>query len=149
MLFVGIALIALEVFVIPGFGIAGVTGITCTVGALIFIMLGNDNFNFDFVPDKEITTAATVVGVGIFGSVVLLFVLGYRFTQSNMFKRVALVNTQDKEDGYVATFYKKDLVGQEGIAITILRPSGRIEIEDDIYDAYTHGEYIEKGEKVK
>ena len=148
-LFVGIALIALEVFVIPGFGIAGVTGITCTVGALIFIMLGNDNFNFDFVPDKEITTAATVVGVGIFGSVVLLFVLGYRFTQSNMFKRVALVTTQDKEDGYVATFYKKDLVGQEGIAITILRPSGRIEIEDDIYDAYTRGEYIEKGEKVK
>jgi len=148
-LFVGIALIALEVFVIPGFGVAGIAGIACTVGALIFIMLGNDNFNFDFVPAEEITTAATVVGVGIFGSIVLLFVLGYRFTQSNMFKRVALVTTQDKEDGYVATFYKKELVGQEGVAMTILRPSGRIEIEEEIYDAYTRGEYIEAGEKVK
>ena len=148
-LFVGIALIALEVFVIPGFGIAGIAGIACAVGALIFIMLGNDNFNFDFVPTREITTAATVVGVGIFGSIILLFVLGYRFTQSNMFKRVALVTTQDKDDGYVATFYRKELIGQEGIAMTILRPSGRIEIDDEVYDAYTRGEYIEAGEKVK
>ena len=148
-LFVGVALIALEVFVIPGFGVAGIAGITCVVGALIFIMLGNDNFNFDYVPTKEITTAATVVGVGIFGSIVLLFVLGYRFTQSNMFKRVALVTTQDKNEGYVATFYNKELVGKEGIAMTILRPSGRIEIEEEIYDAYTRGEYIERGEKVK
>lgn len=148
-LFVGVALIALEVLVIPGFGVAGIAGITCTVGALIFIMLGNDNFNFDFVPSGEITTAATVVGVGIFGSIILLFILGYRFTKSNMFKRVALVTTQNKSDGYVATSYQEELVGKEGTAITILRPSGRIELEDEVYDAYTRGEYIEKGEKVK
>ena len=146
--FVGFALIALEVFVIPGFGVAGILGITCTVGALIFMMLGNDNFNFDYVPTEEITTAATVVGVGILGSILLLFILGYRFTKSNIFKRVALVTTQDKDEGFVATFYNQDLIGKEGTTNTILRPSGKIEIEDEIYDAYTRGEYIEKGEKV-
>lgn len=147
--FVGFALLALEVFVIPGFGVAGISGIVCIVGSLIFMMLGNDNFNFDYVPSEAITTAATVVGVGVFGSIVVLFVLGYRMTKSNMFKKVALVTTQDKSEGYVATFYAEELVGKEGTASTILRPSGRVEIEDEIYDAYTRGEYIEKGEKIK
>jgi len=148
-LFLGIALIALEVFVIPGFGVAGIAGITCVVGALIFVMLGNDNFNFDYVPTEEIRTAALVVVVAMFSSIVLLFVVGYRITESKMFERVALVTEQKKSEGYIATFYNEDLIGKEGIAVTILRPSGRIEIEDDIYDAYTRGEYIEQGAKVR
>jgi membrane-bound serine protease (ClpP class) len=65
-----------------------------------------------------------------------------------MFERVALVNTQKKDDGYIATFYTEDLVGKEGVAVTILRPSGRIEINDQVYDAYTRGEYVELGSKV-
>lgn len=146
--FVGFALIALEVFVIPGFGIAGIAGIICTVGALIFMMLGNDNFNFDYVPVGEISTAATVVGAGVLGSIVVLFVIGYRFTQSKMFSRVALMSSQEKKDGYVATLQNEDLIGRQGTANTILRPSGRIEIEGEVYDAYTRGEYVESGERV-
>ncbi len=30
-----------------------------------------------------------------------------------------------------------------------MRPSGRIMIDDTVYDAYTRGEYLEKGEKIK
>ena len=146
--FVGFVLIALEVFVIPGFGVAGVLGIICIVGSMIFIMLGNDMFNFDYVPSGEITAAATAVGIGIFGSIILLFILGYRLTKMKAFNRMALLNTQDKEDGYVSTFYTEDLIGRQGTAETILRPSGRIEIEGEVYDAYTRGEYVEKGEKV-
>ncbi len=146
--FVGIALIGLEVFVIPGFGVAGIAGIICTVGSLIFMMLGNDNFNFDYVPMGEITKAATVVGVGIFGSILLLIFLGYRLTSSKMFQRVALVTTQKKSDGYIATSYSQDLLGKEGITSTILRPSGRVEIENEVYDAYTRGEYIEAGQEI-
>lgn len=146
--FIGFVLIALEVFVIPGFGVAGVLGIICVVGALIFIMLGNDMFNFDYVPNEEITAAATAVALGIFGSILVLFFLGYRLTKIKVFNRVALLNTQSKADGYVATFYTENLIGKQGTADTILRPSGRIEIEDEVYDAYTRGEYVEKGEKV-
>lgn len=146
--FVGLILIALEIFVIPGFGVAGIAGIICTVGSLIFMMLGNDIFDFEYVPAGEITKAATAVGLGVFGSMLLLIILGYRFTESKMFQRVALVTTQKKDEGYIATFYQEDLVGKEGIAVTILRPSGRIEINDEIYDAYTRGEYVEQGTKV-
>lgn len=146
--FIGFALIALEVFVIPGFGLAGIAGIVCTVGALIFMMLGNDNFNFDYVPVGEISMAATVVGVGVLGSIIVLFVFGYRLTQSKIFNRVALMTSQKKKDGYVATIYAEDFVGRQGTANTILRPSGRIEIEGEVYDAYTRGEYVEAGERV-
>lgn len=148
-LILGISLIALEVFVIPGFGLAGVAGITCVVASLIFIMLGNDNLNFDFVPSEEIRKASLVVVIGMFSSVLLLLILGYRLTSSKIFKRVALVTEQKREDGYIATSYTEDLIGKEGIATTILRPSGRVEIEDDIYDAYTRGEYVEEGEKIE
>lgn len=148
MFFVGLALIALEVFVIPGFGVAGIAGIACTFGALIFFMVANDNFNFDNVPTGNLTRAITVVAVGVFGAIILLFVLGYRLMSSNLFSKVALIDTQRKEEGYTSTNYTSDMVKKEGVAITILRPSGRVEIEDEIYDAYTRGEYIEIGEKI-
>ena len=66
-----------------------------------------------------------------------------------MFNRVALVTEQKSDEGYIATFYKEDLIGKEGEAVTILRPSGRVKIDDEIYDAYTRGEYIERGEKIR
>ena len=42
-----------------------------------------------------------------------------------------------------------ELIGREGIAATILRPSGKVEIDSDLYDATAETGYIEKGEKVK
>jgi len=147
--FVGLALIALEVFVIPGFGIAGVAGIICTVGALILVMLNNDNFNFDFVPSGDIMIASSVVLAGMVGSVLALFFFGYKFTQSKMFRRVSLQDTQDSSKGYSSNFRAESMIGAEGIAYTILRPSGRIEIADELYDAYTRGDFIEKGQKVR
>ena len=145
---VGFIFLALEFFVIPGFGIAGVAGIVCIAGSLICIMLDNDVFDFEFVGSGDIFVASTVVLGGMLASMIFLFVFGYRFTQTKMFKRIALQDTQDSEEGYVSTSYSKELVGQEGVAFTILRPSGRIEIDDTIYDAYTRGEYVEKGERV-
>jgi membrane-bound serine protease (ClpP class) len=147
-LFLGIILIALEVFVIPGFGVAGITGITFTVVSLIFIMIDNDFFNFDYVPSGDLATASTVVFAGMLGAMILIFALGYRFTNSKLFEKFALTTEQKKSDGYTSSFYTTDLVGKEGTAFSILRPSGRVEIDGEIYDAYTRGEYVEKGEKI-
>lgn len=147
--FVGLAFIALEVFVIPGFGVAGISGIVLTVGALILIMLNNNNFDFEFVPSGEVMIASTVVLGGMIGSIIVLFVVGYRFTQTKMFDRIALQDTQNSTEGFSANFRPESLVGRRGTAYTILRPSGRIEIGNELYDAYTRGEYIEKGESVE
>jgi len=40
------------------------------------------------------------------------------------------------------------MIGKTGIAYTMLRPSGKVNIEGDIWDAKSEESYIEKGEKI-
>ena len=149
-LFVGIVLILLEVFVIPGFGLAGITGIAMTVGAMVLIMVNNDFFNFEMVPLNDIIMASLAIFGGLTGGVLLLFVGGVRLSHSGLFKRISLTDTQAQSEGYTSNFNTgMDLVGKTGTAYTVLRPSGKIMVEDQIYDAFSRGDYIEKGDTVK
>ena len=145
---VGLVLIGLEVFVIPGFGIAGVGGLTLTIGSLIMMMLNNDNFNFFFVDSGDILTAAATTLAGMFGGILLMFFGGIRLTNSRAFRRMSLQSTQARTEGYVAKETTAALIGKQGKAFTILRPSGKIMIDDELYDAYTRGDYINRGEDV-
>lgn len=147
-LFVGIVLLALEIFVFPGFGVAGIAGISLMVMAMILIMLDNDFFNFEFVPMSEIVLATAATLGGITGGVALLFVGGSRLSRSRYFKRVALTDTQERSQGYTSSFIKEPMRGKVGKTYTVLRPSGKVMIEDQIFDAYTRGDYIEKDVEV-
>ncbi len=149
-LFVGIILILVEVFVIPGFGVAGIAGIAITVGSMVLIMINNDFFNFEMVPMNDIIIASLAIFGGLTGGVVLLFVGGVRLSHSSFFKRISLTDTQAQSEGYTSNFNTGvDLVGKTGTAYTVLRPSGKIMIEGQIYDAFSRGDYIEKGDTVK
>ena len=150
MFIVGIILIALEIFVIPGFGVAGVLGIIATMGSLILIMLNNDFFDFSFVNGGDAFVAILTTLIAVVGAVAVMFILGARLTNSKAFDRIALVDTQNKEAGYTSSTYgSKHLVGKQGTAFTILRPSGKVMIDDQIYDAYTRGNYIGENEKIE
>jgi membrane-bound serine protease (ClpP class) len=148
-LFIGLALIAVEIFVIPGFGVAGIAGIGLTVGSLILIMINNDAFNFEFVPVNDFWWAIGATIGGIFGGTLLLFFAGGRISESNFFKRVALSETQDKAQGFTSSFFKEQMKGKKGVAHTILRPSGKILVDGELYDAYTRGEFIDKGQEIE
>lgn len=147
--FLGVVLLALEIFVIPGFGVAGVSGITMMVTSLILVMLNNDYFDFSFVPSGHLTTAVLVTFLGLIGSFIVMFIGGVRLTESGLFKRIALETTLDRSSGYTSNFKKESLLGKSGTAYTILRPSGKVEIENEIYDAYTRGSYIDQGSKIE
>ncbi len=146
--FIGVILIALEIFVIPGFGVAGVLGLILTIGSLILVMLNNDNFDFSFVGFDQIILAVIATLGGMIGSIVVLFVGGVKFTESKAFSRVALTETMKRSEGYTASFNTEPMIGKVGEAHTVLRPSGRILIDGEMYDAYTRGEYIEKAQQV-
>ena len=148
-LLVGLILIILEIFVIPGFGVAGVLGIGMTVGSLMLIMLNNDFFNFEFVPLGDIVVAMFATLGGITGGALLLFFGGARLTQTSAFKRMALTDIQETDQGYTSNFNEGPMVGKTGIAFTVLRPSGKVIIDDKIYDAFSSGEYIEKEETIE
>lgn len=148
-LFAGIVLLLVEVFVIPGFGVTGVSGIILIVSSMILIMLNNDFFNFEFVPLGDIIVAAFATVGGLSGGLLLLFFGGARLSKTKAFQRIALTDTQDKEAGYTVNTLSNTLIGKKGLAHTVLRPGGKIIIDDQIYDAFTRGDYVEKGETVE
>ena len=148
-LLVGFILLVIEIFVTPGFGVIGITGLVIIVGSLVLIMLNNDYFNFDFVPLGDIVVAMFATLGGISGGALVLFFGGAKLTQTKAFRKMALTETQETSQGYTSNVNDASLVGKSGEAFTVLRPSGKIMIENTIYDASTRGEYIEKGEDIE
>lgn len=147
-LFIGVILIIAEIFILPGFGVAGVLGITLTVVSLILIMLNNDFFNFEFVPLGDIVVATIVAFGGLTGGMVVLFFGGSRIMQSKAFQRMALTETQESSKGFSVNTYSESMNGKTGTAYTVLRPSGKVMIGDQLFDAFTRGDYVEKGEPI-
>ncbi len=145
-LFIGVVLIALEIFVIPGFGVTGISGIIMVVGSLVLIMLRNDFFNFEYIPLGDISVALFTVVGGMAGGLLLLVLVGARLTDTAAFRRISL---QDTQSGYTVNVNNLDLKGKKGVAHTILRPSGKIMIDDQLYDAFTRGEFVERGEQIE
>ena len=147
-LFIGVLLIVAEIFVIPGFGVAGVAGITLTVVSLILIMLNNDFFNFEFVLLGDIVVASAVAFGGLTGGLAVLFFGGARLMQSKAFQRMALSETQESSKGFTVNTQAKSMEGKTGTAYTVLRPSGKVMIDDQLFDAFTRGDYVEKGDPI-
>tara|TARA_B100000073_G_scaffold333476_1_gene324998 strand:- start:1998 stop:3335 length:1338 start_codon:yes stop_codon:yes gene_type:complete len=148
MFFVGVILIMLEVFVIPGFGIFGITGLFTSIGSLILIMLNNDMFDFTFVLSKDLVSSSLSVLISVFSFLLILLFGGIKLTDTKAFKNIALAETQDISKGYISNKYSDDIVGKKGKSFTVLRPSGKVIINDVIYDAATEGEFIEKNKNI-
>lgn len=145
----GVVLLLLEIFVIPGFGVAGVSGIVLIVGALVFA--GIDHVSFEF-PGDFIQTAVRSLFLVISSSIVAFFIsmwLGSKLLGSRRWA-FALHAEQRPEDGYVGVDMDiRREVGKNGVAVTDLRPAGKVEVEGDIYDAVSlWGDYIVKGTSV-
>tara|TARA_B100000963_G_scaffold154207_1_gene134272 strand:- start:2191 stop:3528 length:1338 start_codon:yes stop_codon:yes gene_type:complete len=149
LLFLGIILIAVEVFVIPGFGVFGILGLFTSIGSLILIMLNNDLFDFTFVVSGDIVSASLAVLSSIFLLGILILFGGIKLTDTNAFKKIALEETQDSKLGYVSNKYSDEYIGKKGKAFTVLRPSGKVIIDEKLCDATSYDGFIEKNSKIK
>jgi membrane-bound serine protease (ClpP class) len=149
---IGVALIAVEIFAIPGFGVAGISGIILALTGLTLSLLENTAFDFSPVDTTAFFTALLTVFLGIFGGFILSIWLSHKIltTTSGPFSKLALQATQPLEQGYVSIDSNmKNLVGKTGKAFTVLRPSGKVEVERKIYDALASEGFIEKDEMVE
>ena len=145
---IGIVFLAVEIFVFPGFGIFGVLGILGILTGLTLGMLPNDAFDFTYVPSGDLFTALLTVILSAVIAVMLIFYLAPKVNQWGAFSSIALATTFTKAEGYTSSFYSDQMVGKEGITHTRLMPSGKIMIEDEMYDAYSRGEFIDRGERI-
>lgn len=148
---VGVILIFLEIFVIPGFGIAGILGILAVVLGLSFALVDNTNLSFDFKSLEMIDEALVLVVLSMLVAFFVSLWLTSRIgVGKGIFRYMALESVQDKEAGYVGVpATDKNIIGKTGLAATDLRPSGKIRIEEVLYDAVAEFGYIEKGKNIK
>ena len=143
----GFILIALEIFVIPGFGITGITGIILFVFGLTVSMLGNKGFDFSNISMQEAVLSLAVVMISMIGALVLFLVTGKAITQTPMFSKLVLKNSMSSNDGFVSVEIT-EMAGKRGTTVNILRPSGKVSIDDNIYTAQAISGYIEADKKV-
>jgi membrane-bound serine protease (ClpP class) len=142
--FVGIVLLFIELFVTPGFGLLGFSGLGAIFGSLFLMMVNNKGFNFDFVGTSEALTSLTTVLFSLVLTVAMLLYLVPKVLNSKRFSRIALQTSLNSEDGYTANLHTESLVGKQGKVHTVLKPSGKIIIDNVIYEASSLGDFIEK-----
>lgn len=146
---IGIILLAVEFFVIPGFGVFGVAGIVLTLGGLVLGMLPNEAFDFEWVPSSQLFESLLTVILAALAAVGLVFWLTPKVNVWGAFKHLALATTQDRAQGFTARVYSENLIGKVGTVHSRLRPSGKIELDGEIFDAYSRGEFLEQGEAIE
>lgn len=134
---VGLLLLLLEILVIPGFGFAGIGGLAAMA---ISVFLASES------PQQALLSIA----VALIGTLVLVIV-GMRLMGSrNLWSRLILQTRQEKQTGYQApSLQLENFLGQEGRAVTQLRPAGTIEIDGQRVDVVTEGEFISRGSWVQ
>lgn len=143
---VGLILIVFEIFVIPGFGVAGISGIILMVSGLLLALIGNINFNFKGIEMNEFLRATLIVFSGLGLSTILIIYLSSRIGRPGIFRKVALAT--DLEGTVSVPMEPLSLVGKTGTAATVLRPSGKVLLDGEYYDAVALRDFIEKGEEV-
>lgn len=148
---IGVILLLVELFAIPGFGVAGISGIILIVTGLTLSMIDNIGFNFTGVPFQGVVVAFFIVIIASFFSLISSFFLTRKlFGGHTMFGDLALLTTQQSTEGYVSSdAHYTEMKGTEGIAFTMLRPAGKVEIEDQIFDAVAEAGFIDKGDKIR
>lgn len=147
----GIILLIFELFVIPGFGVAGIAGVIAILLALILAAINNIVFDFTFVTSFDLTRSILTVIAGLAIAVVILIYLSHRIGSRGMLYKFALHAQQNSSEGYIASDNNsRSLIGTTATAITRMAPSGKVRIEADTYDAVSaYGTFIEAGTTVR
>ena len=152
---IGLGLLAVEIFVLPGFGIAGVAGIVAVILGLSFAAIDNDLLRH--LPTGEITVGwilqpILIVIIAATAALIGGLLLSKRFLTGTtpLQRKVVLTAEMAPEQGYVShPQVASELIGQTAEVAAVLRPSGRVIIDGIYYDAIAEeGQFIPRGKQV-
>lgn len=144
----GVILIALEIFVIPGFGICGISGIAAILVALGAALLDMDSISG--ITSQQTLRAVGVVGTGLLLAVALIWYLTGKHGPKWVRRTSELQRELRNSDGYVGVdMAAANLISAEGVAVTDLRPAGKVRIAGTDYEASSTGDWIEAGTTVR
>lgn len=139
----GLVALGIEVFVVPGFGIAGVVSIVCIGAAVFLALLGS-------LPTwTDVARAAGVLAtsIGIIGATI--YVVVRNLPTSDRWRGIFLRTATSSAEGYVSGTARDDLLGRIGTALTDLHPGGTVQLDGERLDVVTVGDYVQRGAQVR
>jgi len=164
---IGLGLLLVEIIVIPGFGLAGVSGIICIFIGLVLMVVPTTGQGPIPLPAPEVAQrlrdSVLFTLIGIIGSTVGLYYLTKHFGSLPLFNRLIL-RSPVLEAGSASTHATtppahvsgdevigegRIQVGATGQTVTELHPSGRAQIHGQIIDVISQGEWIDAGQQVR
>lgn len=152
---VGIILLAIEIFIIPGFGFTGIAGLLLLVGGLIATFIPESSA----FPDTPEQQSQTLYGLATFvlalaTSGVAMYYISKNFSSLPIASRLILKSPVPEDgDGLLLAMDPEEFEGPKpgdvGIAITPLRPAGRVQIGEQVHDVVAEMGFIEAGASVR
>ena len=141
-LIAGILLLAVEAFVVPGFGVVGILGILLMIYAMFAMLL-------PMAPTpNDINSALGGLTIAIIGAILGLGMMIKSMLKSKTWQKISLKTSETQAAGYSGSLGLDDYVGKSGHALTFLRPAGTALIEDRRLDVVTTGDFIDKDTEV-
>lgn len=146
----GIILVVLEMFVVPGFGITGISGIICICLAIIFGLIEHYTFSLTHVDSTSLWSSLAIFIVGVLLAIAAIWYLTSSHGPKWIRRHTDLTLTQQVKDGYIGVDMSPSLyVGLDGVATTDMRPAGKVEINGEELDAVAVRGFINAGTRVK
>jgi membrane-bound serine protease (ClpP class) len=145
----GVALILIEAFLLPGVGLAGGLGV---VLFLLGIYLTSTRvpipqYHWDFARIRDLAYTLTF---SLSGFLLLAYLTTRLLPRTPFYQRLVLSNEMRADAGYVVqTEQDEASVGLEGVALTDLRPAGRGRFEGRSRSVVSRGEYVDRGTPIR
>jgi len=156
---VGIGLLGLEIFVLPGFGVFGILGLLMLFGGLIGLLVPSGAGGlFPDSPEgqSQMLTAVATLAISTVTAIAGMYFIAKNFGSLPILNRFVLQDSGSASDGeeLLAAAATTDpnspaQPGQEGEAMTPLRPSGRVRIGEDVVDVVADNGFIAAGARVR
>ncbi len=140
----GFTLIMLEAFVIPGFGIVGISGLGVIIYGLYLLLIPD-------VPVSEEVLGSAMDGftIGLLGALVGIYLLLKVMIKTKFWEQLTAPGSQKKEDGFTNSFGWETLINEVGKTDTDLNPSGWVTVKKNRVFVVSEGGFIDKGRSVK
>ncbi|MHC4205228.1 MAG: NfeD family protein [Planctomycetota bacterium] len=158
---IGILLLLIEFFVLPGFGIAGVAGIICLLAGLFGMLIKNPPDKFPWPSNalewSDFSDGAIGLSLGFMGFLVLAWLLSKYMPKMPFLGGLILVPAAAKQGGTMHVSMTRPAesktldvkVGDTGEVVSTLRPTGKVRFDDAVVDVVAHGDFINIGTKVE
>jgi membrane-bound serine protease (ClpP class) len=144
---IGLILLALEIFVVPGFGLPGIAGLSCIFAGIYLAMVKRPVPEFSWDYQTLNTAMLTILCMAV--AVAIGIVIIWKMAPESRLKQLMVLSASEQADlGYTASENLEALVGQSGKSLTHLRPAGKALIGDEPIKVQSQGEFIEKNSAV-